>query len=176
MKWAEAVSHVNEGGLLVYPTDTVWGLGCRADRKDWVASCLAAKGPQRNPVCSVICHPDFVSRIVDCSEVNLSEFLPGAFTLILPLKDQRFSHVASEDGFLGVRIPDLPELLEFVKKVGKPFITTSANKTGTPPCTDAHQAKAFAQDIGAAWIAHDQVSGQPSTILKWHQGTWQKLR
>ncbi len=131
------------GKVFIYPTDTVYGLGCDAENVDAVEKIRKIKKREKDKPMSVIAPSfDWIKRnlIVD---VKMMEYLPGAYTLVLKKKNKDFlKHVSSGDS-LGVRIPDCDFTGE-IQKSGKPFVTTSVNLSGKKP---ANSIKDIDKDI-----------------------------
>lgn len=178
MDWREAMIHVAHGGMLAYPTDTLWGLGCMADDPDRVRSCLALKGTGRQPVASVIVDPGLLGDFVHLpSDASWKRFLPGPYTLVLPLKQEHLNHLSGDGGSLGVRIPDHPQLMDMVRQLGQPLLTTSLNSHDQPPAPTLRQARRTATQMGIPCVdeAFDGIG--PSTVVRWSaRGEWICLR
>lgn len=152
------------GKVFIYPTDTIYGLGCDATNVAAVERIKAIKGRDRDKPLSVIA-PSFrwieENLQVDC---NLREYLPGPYTIILKKVDKNFlNHVAAGET-LGVRIPDA-KFTRDIQLAGVPFITTSVNLSGEPFAV-------FMKDIKEEiWKAVDlvidvgELNGRPSTLV-----------
>lgn len=120
---------LQEGGLVIYPTDTVYALGCDIHNARAVERIARIKGikPQKNDF-SFICHD--LSHIADYAKVSNSAFkvmkriLPGPFTFILNA-DSRVPKVLANRKTVGIRIPNHPIPLQIVHELGHPIITTS---------------------------------------------------
>ncbi|MCB1044172.1 MAG: Sua5/YciO/YrdC/YwlC family protein [Acidobacteria bacterium] len=173
MQWQASISWLQSGGALAYPTDTLWGLGCRADDPGAVLGCLSLKGPDRQANCSVIVPIMLLHEIADVPD-DIDRFLPGPYTLILPLKDKRYRHLAQGET-IGVRRPDCPDLLQTVDALGVPLVTTSLNAHGQSPAHDLLEAKQVAESWGIPCIEQSFDAVGPSTILLWRDG-WEVLR
>ncbi|MCB1052169.1 MAG: Sua5/YciO/YrdC/YwlC family protein [Acidobacteria bacterium] len=177
MSWKEAATYLLEGGILVYPTDTVWGVGCRADWPETVVKCLRLKGESRHMTCSVIVPQDRISQYVAVPQgLDLSPFFPGPYTLIFPLIDARLTPIAGPGPSLGCRVPALAVLNQMVQNVGVPILTTSVNDSGNPPAQTAAQARDWAQQKGIACVASEFSGSKASSVLRWHEGDWQVIR
>lgn len=177
LSWAQAVDHVVNGGILVYPTDTVWGLGCRADDRPLVLRCLGLKGPARTTIASVITPLENLEALVYVHpESHWQAFLPGPYTLILPLKDRRFEHLAGPGPTLGCRVPDLPPLVDMVGRTGVPLVTTSCNPHGQAPAQTLAEARRWAEFWDAGLVCHETTCSSASTVLKWNTTSWTCLR
>jgi len=182
LSWTSAVPWLKQGGILVYPTDTVWGLGCRADCADLVAACLALKGGRPNATCSVVVDAGWLADLVFLPPgEDLKPYFPGPYTLVLPLRDGRYSHLAGPGegplaASLGCRVPALPALRRLVAALGVPLVTTSVNDHGSPPALLAEQARLWAARHGLAFLRSSRCGSHPSTVLAWRGGGWQQLR
>jgi len=159
------VKEILKGKIFIYPTDTIYGLGCNADNKDSVEKIKQIKERDRDKPLSVIA-PDFKWIEKNCLvDVELSKYFPGPYTLILRKKDKAFlSHVSNTE-FIGIRIPAC-DFYENIKKARVPFITTSVNLSG----------ESFAKSIGEisrsilnkvdVILDEGKLNGTPSTIIK----------
>jgi len=175
LTWAEAVAYLKADGILAYPTDTVWGLGCRADNSSLSMKCLGLKGGDRASIASVITIPEKIRELVVLPD-RWDELLPGPYTLVLPLKTHTLNHISSQDHFLGCRIPNHTQLLQMVRHSDFPIITTSLNKTGHAPITDLKQAQVLSSEWGIKMIGEETRLTGASTVLKWDGSKWILLR
>ena len=136
----EAVSALRAGGVILYPTDTVWGIGCDATRPEAVARVFAIK--RRSEAKSLVllaADLDMVARYVkavpniaiDLVEVNdrpMTLIYPGAITGAYGLAE----NTVAEDGSVGMRIPLPGFWRDLVARLGRPLVSTSANVSGEP--------------------------------------------
>ena len=128
-KIQQVIRCLQDGGLVIYPTDTVYALGCDIHNARAVERIARIKGikPQKNDF-SFICHD--LSHIADYAKVSNSAFkvmkriLPGPFTFILNA-DSRVPKVLANRKTVGIRIPNHPIPLQIVHELGNPIITTS---------------------------------------------------
>lgn len=121
---------LGNGGLVIYPTDTVYGLGCDITKAKSIEAIASLKGikPEKANF-SIICYD--LSQIAMYAKVStvvykvMKKALPGPFTFILPASSQLPKSLSNKKKSIGIRIPDLsiPRLL--VKELGNPIITTS---------------------------------------------------
>lgn len=106
----EAVRTLREGGLLLYPTDTVWGIGCDATNADAVARIYALKRSENKKSMLVLCaSADMVVRYVNKAPgiaFEVMELATSPLTLILPGASGLAENLIPEEGTLGVRVPD----------------------------------------------------------------------
>ena len=148
----EAVRVLREGGVILYPTDTVWGLGCDATNSESVARIYSIK--QRSDSKSLVllaCDLDQVARYidqippmaVDLVEVNdkpMTIIYPGAVTYPSPDEGEApkadkyhlASNAVAADGTVGIRIPMMDFCKQLAWKFGRPVVSTSANISGKP--------------------------------------------
>lgn len=127
----QAVSVIKHGGILVYPTDTLYGLGGDATRKSVVAKIYQIKKRDRGKPLSVIvanlamikkyCHVDREQERI------LRPYLPGPYTFLLRLRKKL---PVTKTKKIGVRIPDYAPIVRLCRLAGVPIITTSANISG----------------------------------------------
>lgn len=136
----EAVRVLREGGVILYPTDTVWGLGCDATNPESVARIYSIK--QRSDSKSLVllaCDLDQVARYIDQippMAVDLVEVNDKPMTIIYPGALTDKYHLApntvAADGTVGIRIPMMEFCRQMARKFGKPVVSTSANISGQP--------------------------------------------
>lgn len=128
---AKAVEVLKEGGLIVYPTDTVYAIGCDALNVRAVERICKLKGvnPQKSNL-SIICYD--LSNISEYAQVSNTVFkvlkknLPGAFTFILPASS-RLPKLYKHKKEVGIRVPDNTIARELVRELGNPILTMSVH-------------------------------------------------
>ena len=160
-----ACEHLRAGGLVILPTDTVYGIGCNAADAGAVERLLAAKGRGRQmPPPVLVADPadltGLVAQVPEAARALMEAFWPGALTLILEADETLTWDLGETGGTLAVRMPAHELALNLLRSSG-PLAVTSANPTGAPPATDAASARAafpgrvrgteeLVQDAGAA--------------------------
>ena len=139
-----ALKVLREGGVILYPTDTIWGLGCDATNPDAVARIFKIKNrPEAKSLVLLAADLDMVARYVkvvpniaiDLVEVNdrpMTIIYPGAITSDVPDRHYIAHNVVAEDGSVGIRIPMNDFCVELARKLGRPIVSTSANISGEP--------------------------------------------
>ena len=163
---------IQNGGIILYPTDTVWGIGCDATNPEAIAKIYTLK--QREESKSMICLmngekmmynvfkdiPAVAWEILDLSEKPT--------TLILDNPRNVASNIIAEDKTLGIRIVKEPFCFKLMERMKKPLVSTSANISGmfTPK-----SYKEISPEIikGVDYIVnlhHDKICDKPSTIIK----------
>ncbi|HNT40858.1 MAG TPA: L-threonylcarbamoyladenylate synthase [Tenuifilaceae bacterium] len=125
-----AVEVLKRGGVIIYPTDTVYGIGCDITNTKAVERIIKIKGMKpKEANFSFICHD--LSHIADFARVDNSTFrlmkknLPGPFTFILPGLNRVPDYFLSRRKTVGIRIPNHPIPVEIVRQLGNPILTTS---------------------------------------------------
>ena len=156
-----AAAHVRAGGLLILPTDTVYGIGALASDAAGVSRLLAAKGRDRRmPPPVLVADPaqafDVVARPPAAARALIAAFWPGALTLVLDARADLGWDLGESGGTVALRMPDHPLALELLRRTG-PMAVTSANRTGLAPATDA--AAALAAFPGRVALADDAAAG-----------------
>ncbi len=127
---ARVADIIREGGLVVYPTDTIYGLGCDMMQKKSVERVYQMKGKDRKHPLSFIC-PDLknITRYAVVSNVAyrlMKRILPGAYTIILPASREVPRLMISKTVTVGIRVPDHPVTRMLAETLDNPIITTSA--------------------------------------------------
>ena len=161
-----AVQLVREGGVIAFPTDTVFGLGAAADQPSAISRLRQVKRRTQPFIlmsASLAEMEPFVTWTAAAQEWA-SRFWPGRLTLIIPAKDPGRSLGGGDT--IGVRIPDHPVALELLRQSG-PLATTSANRHGRTPVLDAASALSELPGLAGALADRQQLSGTlaPSSIL-----------
>ena len=132
----QAASILTQGGLVAFPTETVYGLGVDARNTDAVARLYAAKGrPSFNPLIAHVATIEIAEKLVVFDDIarNLAQaFWPGALTLVLPLKSNAGISPLVTSGLetLAVRVPDHPVAAGLLGAFGGPIAAPSANPSG----------------------------------------------
>jgi len=159
------VKQILEGKIFIYPTDTIYGLGCNAEDKEAVEKIKQIKERDRDKPLSIIA-PSFKWIKENCiMDVDLKKYLPGKYTIILHKKNTNFlSHVSNTE-FLGIRIPNC-SFSKKVKSARVPFITTSVNLSGEPFAKSIKEIPKQIIDKIDIIIDGGDLNGNPSTIIK----------
>lgn len=134
---------IRSGGLVVFPTETVFGLGANALDSDAAAKIYKAKGrPSDNPLIIHIAEPDEAARFTETSDLFdrlAARFLPGPLTVVLPAKPIIPKTVTAGLSTVAVRCPSHPVAHALIAEAGVPIAAPSANLSGSPsPTTFEH--------------------------------------
>lgn len=126
---------LKNGGLIIFPSDTVYGLLCDATNEQAVKKLITFKNRPAGKPISVFSNLKFIDQLVKINTEQkkiIEEILPGPFTLILPSKHNVNKLLESESGTLGIRIPMFQLINRLIQEYGKPVTATSANIAGQP--------------------------------------------
>jgi L-threonylcarbamoyladenylate synthase len=174
----EAVNTISRGGLVVLPTDTVYGIGADAFDADAVAALLAAKGRGRQMPPPVLV-PDvrtldgLATEVSDEARALVEAFWPGGFTIILRSQPSLHWDLGETHGTVALRMPDHPAALALLRRTG-PMAVSSANRTGSPAAVEVADAVEQLGDPVACYLDGGTApGGVASTIV---DATGEQLR
>ncbi len=139
MKGAQLIEN---GEIVAFPTDTVYGLGADATNDEAVKKIFKAKGrPMDRPISVLVANVEdldkYATDVPEAVKKLAAKFWPGPLTIILKNKGLLAPSVTPGKTTVGLRMPDHPLTLEFIEKCGTPLSTPSANSTGRPSPTRA---------------------------------------
>lgn len=137
---SQVVEVLRGGGVIAYPTDTTYGIGCSIMNKKGIERIYILKQRERKKPFSFIC-TDLAevaryARVSNFSFKILKRYLPGPYTFVLEASSVVPDLLLTRQKTVGIRIPDNPICLAIVKELGHPIITTSANRSGDEPIGD----------------------------------------
>lgn len=177
----EAVNAVSRGGLVVLPTDTVYGIGADAFDPDAVAALLAAKGRGRHMPPPVLV-PDartldgLATDVPDDARRLVEALWPGGFTIILTAQPSLAWDLGETNGTVALRMPDHEAALALLRRTG-PLAVSSANATGHPAALDVEDARAQLGDAVSVYLDGGTApGGVASTIVDATSGTLRVVR
>lgn len=167
-KIRRAVDALQAGGVIGYPTDTVYGIGCDLFSKKSIDRLYQIKVMDPSQKLALIC-PDLSSvaryAIVENAAFRiLRKYLPGPYTFILEATSEVPKMVQTKRRTIGVRIPDHPVTQALVQGLGKPLISTTAAPHGHAPYIDPHEI----DDLfpGLAMVLDAGVGGSvPTSVI-----------
>lgn len=164
---------LKNGGLILYPTDTIWGIGCDATNPEAVAKVYALK--QRTESKSLIILLDTDNKLVsyanDIPDVayDLIEYAENPMTIIFSNAKNLAPNVINEDGSVGIRVTSHQFCKELIQRFRKPIVSTSANVSGNPSPKNFSYIDQEIKD-GVDYIVNleqeDSIEKKPSTIIK----------
>ena len=171
---AEAFDVLKRGGLILYPTDTVWGIGCDATNEAAVQRVFALKRrAEAKSLVLLACDLDMVARYIrkiPSIAVDLVSVNDAPMTIVYPGAVNLAAGVVAEEGTAAIRIPSSSEFcVQLIRRFGKALVSTSANFSGEP--APVCYAEIPIDLIEAAdWVAdpclEEGATGEPSQIIQ----------
>jgi L-threonylcarbamoyladenylate synthase len=172
---------LRDGGVVAFPTETVYGLGADATNSDAVLKIYETKGrPRFNPLIVHVTDVAMARRYVEFSPLaeRLAAFWPGPLTLVLPRRpDAGLSDIVTAGlDTVGVRVPNHPLALELIRAAGVPLAAPSANPSGKLSPTTAAQVERAFKGAVPVLDGGPSTAGVESTILAVEGETMTQLR
>jgi len=165
------VEVVKKGGVIVYPTDTIYGLGCDAFRRKSVERIFKIKKRSlKNPTLVLVNNRDMLNELVkdvsDCAMILMKRFWPGPLTIVFRARKKINPLLVSHDGKIAIRIPDNKFCLKLIDECKTPIVSTSANISGSDVITTFGKLKeVFQKKVDLMVDGGDLKSILPSTIV-----------
>lgn len=176
---AAAVSAVKGGGLVVMPTDTVYGLGVDAFNSDAVAGLLAAKGRGRDMPVGVLVGSwhtidGLVYSVPPAARELIRAFWPGALSLVVRQASSLHWDLGDAHGTVMLRMPMHPVAIELLREVG-PMAVSSANVSGNPAATTAQAARGQLGESVEVYLDAGQSPEQAASTIVDLTGTTPRI-
>jgi len=169
----KALTVLKNGGVILYPTDTVWGLGCDATNEEAVEKINTIKGRSSDKSFIILVDNDskLQSYAEDIPEVayDLIEYAENPLTIILSGAKNLAKNVISADGSIGVRVVKHEFVHPLLQRFRKPITSTSANISGQPSprfFDEIDESIKDAVDYVVDWRQDDKEPKKASTIMK----------
>jgi L-threonylcarbamoyladenylate synthase len=160
---------VKKGGLVVYPTETVYGLGCDPFNIESVKRVFQVKGDRKKPLpilASDIKHIESIAYLSENAKHVATRFWPGPLTMVLNKKPSLDNVVTCGQDTVGVRIPRHDVALRLIQLSGGLLVGTSANKSGEkPPQTAEDAAKQIGEEVDTILDGGSTSFGVSSTLV-----------
>ena len=168
-QYKKASKILQNGGLIAFPTETVYGLGVIFDNEQSYERLINVKRrPPEKPFTLMCGSLDDIKKYAYVNELAqklFDAFMPGQFTIILKAKENLPRWVVSKEGNVGIRISDDKFVQNLIIETGKPLLVPSANRSGENPCHTSNEVKdSLGNDLDAIIIG-ESVSNIPSTIV-----------
>jgi L-threonylcarbamoyladenylate synthase len=179
----KAITILKDGGIVIYPTDTVYGIACRIDDEKAVKRLFSIKkrsGTQAVPVLvdSIATAQQYLLPIPeDVKQQLMEKYWPGGLTVVLPCDTMKvISLIRGEGSTLGVREPNHPAVLQLIHGLGVPITGTSANFHGEKTPTKFEELdKAFIKLVDFV-LPGDCYGGKSSTVIDASVIPWKIVR
>lgn len=164
-KSEEIINAIKEGKIFIYPTDTIYGLGCNALIKQCVDKIYEIKKrPKTKPLSIIAPNIEWILKHFEVSRPVLRLYLPGPYTLLLKKKEKEYLEYLSNSDKIGIRVPEHPFTL-LIEKANVPFITTSANISGKRYPTSLKEVEKELLEKADYVIEGECFHKKPSTLI-----------
>ncbi|MDH5815420.1 MAG: L-threonylcarbamoyladenylate synthase [Candidatus Nezhaarchaeota archaeon] len=165
-----AIRSLRDGGILIYPTDTVYGIGCDPRNEEALIKLLTLKGRSGKPLPLLASSIEIVRSIAEVppkAERLMRVFWPGPLTIVLPLKASLPDQVTMGERKVGLRIPNHVVARILAEGVGGLIVGTSANKSGEPPPRSFDEVDPYLKKMVSVVIDGGTCPlGVPSTVVE----------
>jgi L-threonylcarbamoyladenylate synthase len=169
----KALKIIQDGGIILYPTDTIWGIGCDATNTDAVKKIYELKQREESKSMIILVDIDnklqsYISEVPDIA-YELIEYAENPLTLVMPGAKNISPALIAEDGSVGIRVTSHPFCQQLIQRLRKPLVSTSANISGQP---SPEYFSKIDQDIidGVDYVVdidqHSTEIKKPSTIMR----------
>ena len=166
---SKAVDVLKSGGIIIFPTDTYYGLGCDLFNRDGIEQILSIKNENDTKLFSFICSDlkDIYkyAKVSDYAYRTMKHLLPGPYTFILPAAKVIPKKLWSKRKTVGIRVPDHSVTLQIVKELGNPIASTSATTRIGEPLTDPFEIKNIFNSRVDLMLASSTMSFEPSSVV-----------
>ncbi|WP_295773158.1 L-threonylcarbamoyladenylate synthase [uncultured Mucilaginibacter sp.] len=169
----KAFEVVKQGGIILYPTDTIWGIGCDATNTEAIQRIFELKQRPQEKSMIILLDADhkLESYVAEVSSIayDLIEFAENPLTLVMPGAKNVSPSLINADGSIAVRVSKHPFCQQLIQRMRKPLVSTSANISGQPSPQNFSQISAEVIE-GVDYVVnvdqHDLTAKKPSTIMR----------
>ena len=169
----QALETLKSGGLILYPTDTIWGIGCDATNPEAVEKIFALKGRDKGKSMIILLGNDnqlqsYVSEVPEVA-YELLEATDKPLTIIYSKAKNLAANVVAEDGSIGIRVVNHPFCEQLLQRFRKPIVSTSANVSGEASARNFVEVSdeiVNGVDYVVKFGQQDPSNGTASTIMK----------
>ena len=173
----QALYMLRDGGLILYPTDTIWGIGCDATNPSAIDRIFKLKGRDQAKSLLILLDSDnkLQSYVQDVPEVayQLIEYTERPLTIIYPGAKNLPPNLLADDGSIGIRVVQHPFCSALLQRFRKPIVSTSANVSGLPAPANFREIDPTLID-GVDYVVHygqdDDQRGSASVVIRLDPG------
>lgn len=181
---SEIIKKIKNGGVVVFPTDTVYGIGAIPEKESLNKIYKIKHRDFSKKIIALISSNDVLKSIIDEREEDLSKiqkilqfYWPGELTVIFKANKEFINKFDKTMETIGVRIPKSKIALELIEKVGGILLTSSANLSGGKTVINMEDIDtAIINKVDIVIEAEENLTGIPSTIIKYENGKISLLR
>ncbi|HUX60750.1 MAG TPA: L-threonylcarbamoyladenylate synthase [Ignavibacteriaceae bacterium] len=165
----KVVEKLKEGGVIIYPTDTVYGIGCDIFNKNALERIFAIKNDNNSKLFSFVCSGlkdiSKYAKVSDYAYKTMRRLLPGPYTFILPAAKQVPKKLWSKRKTVGIRVPNNSVTLKLVELLGNPIISTSTTNRKGEVLYDPFEIRNIFNSQVDIMISVGNLSGSPSSVI-----------
>jgi tRNA threonylcarbamoyl adenosine modification protein (Sua5/YciO/YrdC/YwlC family) len=165
----KAVEVLKNGGIIIYPTDTIYGMGCDIYNKKALEKLFRIKNDSRTKLFSFICSNfkeiSKYAKISDYAFRKMKYLLPGPYTFILPTTRLVPKELWSKRKTVGIRIPDNKVALKLVELLGNPIVSTSATNRKGDILYEPFEIRNIFNNQVELMLASGNLVGDPSSVI-----------
>ena len=165
----KAVDVLKSGGIIIFPTDTFYGLGCDLFNKDGIEQILSIKNETDTKLFSFICSDlkDIAkyAKVSDYAYRTMKHLLPGPYTFILPAAKVIPKKLWSKRKTVGIRVPNHLVTLQIVRELGNPVVSTSTTTRLGEVLINPEEIKSIFNARVDLMLASENMSFEPSSIV-----------
>jgi len=180
--FSPAIEALRRGEVIVFPTETLYGLGADALNQAALDTVFNLKGREaHHPLSVLVANQEMlrtvVAEIAPAAEQLMDRYWPGPLTLILPARKDTPKQLCNTAGGVGVRISSQPIATLLVKTLGRPVTATSANPSGKEPARTVQEAENYFTDQIAVYVDGGTLTSKSgSTVLEVMEGRIRLIR
>ncbi len=165
----KAIDVLREGGVIIYPTDTVYGFGCDIFNHEAVERIYSIKHEAGTKLFSFIC-PDLkdiskYARVSDYAYKMMKRCIPGPYTFVLPAAREVPKKLWSKRKTVGIRVPDHEIAIMLAKELGRPILSTSVTKRRGELLFDPEEIKSIFNPHVDLMLSDGALKGKPSSVV-----------
>ena len=165
----KAIEVLKKGGIIIYPTDTVYGIGCDIFNKEALQKIKDIKNDPDIKLLSFICpglkNISKYAKVSDYAYRTMKHLLPGPYTFILPAAKLVPKKLWNKRKSVGIRVPDNPIALKLVEEFGHPIISTSTTNRKGDLLYDPHEIKSIFDQQVDLMLSSGPLLGKTSSVI-----------
>jgi tRNA threonylcarbamoyl adenosine modification protein (Sua5/YciO/YrdC/YwlC family) len=165
----KAVDVLKEGGVIIYPTDTVYGIGCDIFNKEALERIFQIKNDINTKLFSFICADlkdiSKYAKVSDYAYRTMKHLLPGPYTFILPAAKEVPKKLWSKRKTVGIRVPNHQVILTLAKELGHPIISSSVTNRNGDVITDPLEIQSVFSNQIDLMLSVGYLGGEPSSVI-----------
>ena len=171
---SKAVTVIREGGVIIYPTDTVYGIGCDIFNKSAIERVQEIKNNPEIKLLSFICHNlkdiSKYAKVSDYAYRTMKHLLPGPYTFILPAAKSAPRELWNNRKSVGIRVPEHFVAMKIVEELGNPIVSTSTTNRKGELLFDPMEIKSIFNLQVDLMLSSGSLSVEPSSVIDLSQG------